>query len=65
MLEHDVIKTSFSQEFLAGVFWTFGGRRQIDAGEGTKSFESIYVAVFELSRKTGKGADSAPPWGAC
>ena len=36
--------------------------RQIGAREGTESFVSISAAVFELSRKSGRGgAESAPP----
>ena len=38
----------------------------MDAGEGTESFVSISAAIFELSRKSGRGeaAESAPPDGA-
>ena len=46
MAKHDVTKTQFSQKFLDRIFWAFGGRRQIDAGEGTKSFASISAAGF-------------------
>ena len=42
-------------------FWNYDGRRQIDEGEGTEGFESISAAVFELSRISGKGAESTPP----
>ena len=35
--------------------------RQIDAGKGTESFASISAADSELSRKSGRGRDIAPP----
>ena len=59
--KHDVIKTPLSQKFLHGFFWNFIGRRQIDAVEGTESFASISAAVLDLSRKFGRGTESAPP----
>ena len=61
MAKHDVTKTPFSQNSRR-IFRNFGGRRQFDAGEGTESFASISAAVFELSRKSGRGgAIFAPP----
>ena len=48
----------FSKKNLNGFFWYFGGRRQIDAGE---SFASISAAVFELSRKSGRGGGRICP----
>ena len=60
MAKHDVTKTPFSQKFLRGFFQNFGRKRQIDAGEGTVSFTSISVAVFELTRKPGRGVIFAP-----
>ena len=36
----------------------------MDAAEGTESFASISAAVFELSRKSGRGGDIPPPSGA-
>ena len=55
MAKHDVTKTPFSLKNLDGYLWNFGDRRQIDAGEGTKSFAPISAAVFELSRKSSRG----------
>ena len=64
MAKHNVTKTPFSQKFLNGCFWNFCGRREIDAWEGTETFVSVSDAVFELSRKTGRGwAESAPQVG--
>ena len=40
---------------------TEGTECQIDAGEGTESFVCISAAVFELSRKSGRGGISPPP----
>ena len=61
MAKHDVTKTPFSQKFPNRFFWNFGGRRQIDAEEGAESFVSISAAVFELSRKSGRGGQYLPP----
>ena len=61
MAKRDVTKTQFSEKFNAGLFWNFDDRRQIDAEEGTKSFASISAAVFELSRKSGRGGGDIPP----
>ena len=62
MAKHDVIKTSFSQKPIYGFFQSFGGRRQIDVGQGNVSFASISAAVFEQSRKSSRGgAIFAPP----
>ena len=61
MAKHDVTKTQFSQKILDGFFGNFGGRRQIDAGEGTESFASISAAVFELSRTAGRGGGNSAP----
>ena len=61
MAKYDVIITPFSQTFLDGFFWNFSGRRQIDDGEGTESFASIPDAVFELSRKSGRGGGNMSP----
>ena len=61
MAKHDVTKTQFSQTILDGFSRYFGGRRQIGAGEGTGSFASISVAVFELLRKFDRGRNSPPP----
>ena len=33
----------------------------IDAGEGTENLVSISAAVFELSRKSGRGGNLPPP----
>ena len=64
MAKHDVNKSHFPKKILDGFFWNFGGRRQIDAGEGTESFASISAAVFELSRKSGRGGGNiCPPAG--
>ena len=49
---------NFSKFFLKFWWWP------IDAGEDTESFTSISAAVFEVSRKSGSGAESAPQWGA-
>ena len=51
MWKHAVTKTPFSQKFLVVFFWNFDGRRQVDAGEGTKSFASISVAVLQEVRE--------------
>ena len=59
--KHDVTKTPFSHKFLDGFFSNIGARRQIDAEEGTESFVSISAAVFELSRKSGRGGDIRTP----
>ena len=65
MAKHDVTKMPFSQIFLDGFFLNCGGRRQIVAEEGTRSLALISAAVFELSRKSGRGgAIFAPPSGA-
>ena len=65
MAKHDVTNTPFFRIILDGVFWNFGGRRQIDGGEGTESFALITAAVFELSRKSGRvGGNICPPSGA-
>ena len=66
MAKYGVTKTPFPQKFLDGFLWNFGGRRQIDAEEGTESFASISGAVFELPRKSaGEGGGvricSPPP----
>ena len=55
--EHDVTKTPFSlkKKNLNRFSRHSDGRRQIDVGEGTESFVSISAAVFELSRKSGRG----------
>ena len=63
IVKHDVTKTQFSQKCLDECFWKFGYIRHINAGEGTDSFASISAAVFELSRKPGRGAEFAPPPG--
>ena len=60
MAKHDVTKMSFTQKFLDGCFRNYGGRRQIDVGEGSESIASIFAAVFELSRKSARGAIFAP-----
>ena len=61
MAKHDFTTTPFSQKFIDGIFWNFGGRRQINVEKGTESFASISAAVFELSRKSGRGWYSPPP----
>ena len=61
MAKHDVIKTPFPQEFLPGYFWNLDTRRQIEAGWGTESFASISAAVFDLSRKLGRGQNLPLP----
>ena len=64
MAKYGVTKTPFPQKFLDGFLWNFGGRRQIDAEEGTESFASISGAVFELPRKSaGEGGQNlfTPP----
>ena len=61
MMKHDVTKTPFSHKFIDGFFWSFGGRRHIDAGEGIESFASISAAVIELSRKSGREGRNSPP----
>ena len=57
------LKRHFLKNLLTDFSKNFGGRRQIDAGEGTKRFASISAAVFEASRKSGMGAESPPPAG--
>ena len=64
MVKHDVNKSIFFKKILVRCFWNFGGRRQINAKEGTESFASI-SAQFELSRKSGRGRNSSPQRGAC
>ena len=63
MAKHDVTKT-FSLKKMNGFFWNFGGRRQIDASEGSESFVSISETDFDLSKKSGRGAEFPPPSGA-
>ena len=58
--DQDVTKTVFSK-ISQRISLKFGGRHQIDAGEGTESLASMSAAVFDLSRKVGRGAFVAPP----
>ena len=65
MAKHDITKTPFSQKLLNGFFWNFGGRRQIDAGDGTESFASMSDAVLSYRENPAGGGAYLPPPAGC
>ena len=59
-------KRHFLKNFSTDFSGILVARRQIDAGEGTESLASMSDAVFELSRKFGRGGDNiCPPPAGC
>ena len=63
MAKHDVTKTQFSRKILDWIFWTFGGNRQIDAGEGTvlKVSRRYLPPVFSYRENPAGGRICPPP----
>ena len=60
MAKHDVTNTPFSQKYIDGFFLNFGGRRQVDAGEGIESLRR-YLPPFLSYRENPAGGKFAPP----